>query len=252
MKAILLAAGSGKRLGNLTKDYPKALVDINGLSLLERQIIAFKKNDINDILVVTGPNKDKFKIKNIDYFYDYDFLNHDVLGTMMSVSDYMIDDVIISYTDIVFDENIVRSIKNSNSDINIAIEMNWESAYIGRTDHPIEQAANVLIDDGYVKKIGHQTERFGDFNKKNIGEFLGIMKLSKKGVKIIKNEFFDLIKNHKGPFHEARNIQTAYITDILQELIDKNFKVNPVIINGKWCEIDTLQDLENARRKFFR
>ena len=65
MKAILLAAGSGKRLGDLTKDLPKALVDINSKSLLERQIIALRKNSINDILVVTGPNKAKFKIKYI-------------------------------------------------------------------------------------------------------------------------------------------------------------------------------------------
>ena len=49
MKAILLAAGSGVRLGSLTKEIPKALIDINGKTLLERQIIALQKNDINDI-----------------------------------------------------------------------------------------------------------------------------------------------------------------------------------------------------------
>ena len=65
MKAIFIAAGEGSRLGNIKKDLPKPLVDINGKSLLERQIIALKKNNINDILVVTGPNKDKFRIKNI-------------------------------------------------------------------------------------------------------------------------------------------------------------------------------------------
>lgn len=250
MKAILLAAGSGKRLGNLTKDYPKALVDINGLSLLERQIIALRKNNIDDILVVTGPNKNKFKIKDITFLYDHDFLNHDVLGTMMFASEYMTSDVIVSYTDIVFDEKIINSIKNADADINIAVEMNWESAYIGRTDHPVEQAANVLINNETVKKIGHQTEKFGNFNKNNLGEFLGLMKLSKNGVNIFKNEYFNLIKNHKEKFHEAKSIETAYITDILQELINKNFKVNPVIINGNWCEIDTLQDLEVAKKKF--
>ena len=64
MKAILLAAGSGVRLGSLTKEIPKALIDINGKTLLERQIIALQKNDINDIVVVTGPNNNKFNIKN--------------------------------------------------------------------------------------------------------------------------------------------------------------------------------------------
>jgi len=245
-----LAAGSGKRLGNLTKDYPKALVDINGLSLLERQIIALRENNIDDILVVTGPNKDKFKTKDITFVHDHDFLNHDVLGTMMSVSEYMTSDVIISYTDIVFDEKIINNIKNSDADINIAVEMNWESAYIGRTDHPVDQAANVLINNKTVKKIGHQTENFGNFSKNDLGEFLGLMKLSENGINIFKNEYFNLIKNHEGKFHEAKSIETAYITDILQELINKNFKVNPVIVDGNWCEIDTLQDLEVAKKKF--
>ena len=250
MKAILLAAGSGKRLGDLTKESPKALVDINGKSLLERQIIALKKNNIDDILVVTGPNKEKFKIKNVTYVSDSDFLYHDVLGTMMSVSEYMTSDVIISYTDIVFDEKIISDIKNADADINIAVEMNWEAAYVGRTEHPIDEAANVLINDKFVEKIGHQTNRFGNFSKSNLGEFLGLMKLSMNGIKIFKNEYSNLIKNHKGEFHEASSIKTAYITDILQELIDKNFKVNPIKIEGNWCEIDTLQDLEAARKKF--
>ena len=250
MKAILLAAGTGKRLGNLTKDLPKALVDINGKSLLERQIIALRKNSINDILVVTGPNKAKFNIKNITYVPDSDYLTHDVLGTMMSADEYMTSDLIVSYTDIVFDEKIINSMINAIADINIAVEMNWEEAYEGRTDHPIEQAANVLIENNLVKKIGHQTNRFGDFSKNDLGEFLGLMKLSKNGVEIFKNEYSKLIKNHKGKFYEASSIQTAYITDILQELINKNYKINPILIDGNWCEIDTLQDLEIAKKKF--
>lgn len=250
MKAILLAAGHGKRLGSVTEKLPKALVDINGKSLLERQILALRKNGIDEIIVVTGPNHDKFKIKGITYIHDTDYSNHDVLGTMMSVQDEMIGDIIISYTDIVFDEKIISDIKNADADINIAVEMNWEAAYVGRTEHPIDEAANVLINDKFVARIGHQTNRFGNFSKSNLGEFLGLMKLSMNGIKIFKNEYSNLIKNHKGEFHEASSIKTAYITDILQELIDKNFKVNPIKIEGNWCEIDTLQDLEVARKKF--
>ena len=247
MKAILLAAGSGKRLGTLTKDTPKALIDINGQSLLERQIFALRKNEIDDIIVVTGPNRDKFKIPNIKYIH---YANHDVLGTMMSVEEFMDDDVIISYTDIVFDEKIINSMKLSNQEINIAVEMDWEKAYVGRTEHPLEQAANVLINDKSVLKIGHQTETFGTFEKNNLGEFLGILKLSKSGIKIFRTEYSKLINNYKGNFHEAKSIQTGYITDMLQELINLQYLVNPVIINGKWCEIDTLQDLERAKTMF--
>ena len=97
---------------------------------------------------------EKFKIKNITCIHDTNYSNHDVLGTMMSVQKYMTSEVIISYTDIVFDEKIINSIKNSNQDINIAVEMDWKKAYVGRTEHPIEEAANVLIKNQLVKKIG--------------------------------------------------------------------------------------------------
>ena len=250
MKAILLAAGSGVRLGSLTKEIPKALIDINGKTLLERQIIALQKNDINDIIVVTGPNSDKFEIKDVTYIHDSNYLDHDVLGTMMSVIDYMDSDVIISYTDIVFDEKIIYSIKNGKSDINVAVEMDWERAYVNRTEHRVDEAANVLIENELIKKIGHKTKEFGFFEKDNLGEFLGIMKLSQKGVDIFKNEYLRLIKNHEGGFHEAISIKKGYITDLIQELIDMNYKIRPVLVTGNWCEIDTLQDLQVAKKKF--
>ena len=171
MKAILLAAGSGVRLGSLTKETPKALIDINGKTLLERQIIALQKNDINDIIVVTGPNSDKFEIKDVTYIHDSNYLDHDVLGTMMSVIDYMDSDVIISYTDIVFDEKIIYSIKNGKSDINVAVEMDWERAYVNRTEHRVDEAANVLIENELIKDI------FGDIRTVNyklrIGHTMG-------------------------------------------------------------------------------
>ena len=37
---------------------------------------------------------------------------------------------------------------------------------------------------------------------------------------------------------------------MVQELIDQNISVEPIIINSDWCEIDTIQDLENARKKY--
>ena len=66
MKAIFIAAGEGSRLGNLTKDLPKPLVDINNKSIIERQISLLRKDNVNDIVVVTGYKKEKFTFKNIE------------------------------------------------------------------------------------------------------------------------------------------------------------------------------------------
>ena len=52
MKAIIVAAGIGSRLGELTKEFPKSLIDINGKSILERQISLFKKFGISSDAIV--------------------------------------------------------------------------------------------------------------------------------------------------------------------------------------------------------
>ena len=53
MKAIIVAAGTGSRIGELGKDTPKSLLNVNGQSILERQISVFKKLGISDITVIT-------------------------------------------------------------------------------------------------------------------------------------------------------------------------------------------------------
>ena len=175
MKVIFLAAGYGKRLGKLTQTTPKCLLDINGKSLLERDMDAFLQNGINNFVIITGPNSEKFQFKNVEYIPDSNFENHDVLGTLMEGKKLLNDDIIISYTDIIFDKNIVKSVLDFNDDIGLAVDMNWEKSYVGRTDHPISEAANVLIKNNSILKIGHDLNRFGDYTNDMIGEFLGIM-----------------------------------------------------------------------------
>ena len=61
MRVIILAAGQGKRLLPLTTDVPKALLDIGGKTLIERQVEAFAANGLKDFVVVTGYAADKME-----------------------------------------------------------------------------------------------------------------------------------------------------------------------------------------------
>src|SRR5437868_8280197 len=54
MKAIILSAGQGSRLGHLVDDRPKCLIDFNGRSLLDRQLDALEANGVHEAVVVTG------------------------------------------------------------------------------------------------------------------------------------------------------------------------------------------------------
>ena len=247
MKVIIIAAGSAIRLGKLTEGKPKGLVKINGKSILERQIEIFKKNKIHDIIIITGPYKE-FGIPEISYIEDTKYQNHDVLGSLMAAREFLNGKVITSYSDIIFDEKIFKQLLDFRGDIGIPVDLDWEKNYTDRSQHPKSEADNVLLKDKKILKIKknitiHNTDEI-------IGEFLGPMIFSEIGSKIFVDKYKKLEKSHQGNFHNAPSLSNAYLTDMIQELIENDIKVEPIFIDGKWCEIDTSEDLKNAEKLF--
>jgi len=248
MKIIFIAAGSSTRLGTKTLNFPKGLIKINNNSIMGIQLDLFKNKKIDNIIIITGPNADKFNFKNVTYINDTNHKKHDVLGSLMVAKSHMNNEIVTTYSDIIFDEKILNSIVEFKGDIGIAIELNWEKRYINRDQHPKSEADNVIIDNGKILKIRKNISECED--NQIVGEFIGLMKLSKRGTEIFKNKYLELEKTHIGKFHNAPSLERAYLTDMLQELINSGVKISPIVVNGDWCEIDTPQDIEIAKKKF--
>ena len=248
MKAIFIAAGEGLRLENITKDLPKPLVDVNGKSIIERQISLLRKNNVNDIVVITGYKKEKFTFKNIEYVHNPNFREQEQTGSLMVARSKIVGDVLIMFGDILFDEIILQQILDSKGDIVIAVDKNWEKSYEERHDNPKSEADKVLIKDDKVIQISAKNIEVNDDN--DIGELLGLIKLSMKGSKILIEQYEKLENSHTGKFHDAVSLKKAKFVDILQELLSSGIVITPVSIKGKWCEIDTKHDLEIAKKMF--
>ena len=248
MKAIFIAAGEGSRLGNLTKDLPKPLVDVNGKSIIERQISLLRKNNVNDIVVTTGYKKEKFTFKNIEYVHNPNFREQEQTGSLMTARSKIVGDVLIMFGDILFEEIILQQMLDSKGDIVIAVDKDWEKSYEGRHDNPKSEADKVLISDDKVIQISAKNIEVNDDN--DVGELLGLIKLSMKGSKILIEQYEKLENSHTGKFHDAVSLKKAKFVDILQELLSLGTIITPVSIKGKWCEIDTKHDLEIAKKIF--
>jgi choline kinase len=249
MRAIILAAGSGLRLGQHTKDIPKALLDLNGKSILERQISLLKEYEVNEIFVVTGYQREKHILKDIEYIFNPKYSETEQLASMMAARTKIFDDVLVIFGDIVFDSQILQQVLASDDDIAIAIDLDWEKSYNERPDNPKSLADKVLIDRKKILQISAK-ETSLDIKNQAVGEFLGIIKLSTNGSKIIIKKYEELERSHEGKFHDANSLEKAKLVDILQELIDSKIEISPITISGKWCEIDTPKDLERAKEIF--
>ncbi|WP_294155524.1 sugar phosphate nucleotidyltransferase [uncultured Clostridium sp.] len=137
MRAILMAAGMGTRLRPLTKNTPKSLIEVNGMPLLERQIINLREIGVEEIIVLTGYLHEKFddivkKYNLIKVVNDkYDVYNN--IYTMYLVRDYLKDAFVID-ADNYFTRNFLPKTKPETSIYYSACKENINGEWIFKYD----------------------------------------------------------------------------------------------------------------------
>ena len=248
IKALIIAAGLGSRLKKHTENLPKCMLDFGGKTLLQRQLEAYNKNNITDISLIRGYKKEKINYKGLRYFENKDYKNNNILNSIFYAEKIINGNIIISYSDILFDPTVVQRTIKSNHDISVVVDIDWRGYYVGRKDHPISEAENVIFNsNNEVEKIG----KINTGNEEVHGEFIGMIKLSNRGAEIFKEHFHRLKKTYwNKPFQRAKIFQKAYLTDFIQELVDIGIKVHCVIIESGWKEIDTVEDYKKALAGF--
>ena len=248
VKSIIIAAGLGSRLKGYTEALPKCMLMFGEKTLLERQLEVYKDCGIKDISVVRGFKKEKINYKGLNYYDNTDYHNNNILNSLFYAEEAISGNVVISYSDILFDTSVVSRLLESNADISIVVDIDWRGYYIGRQDHPVEEAENVIFDaNNEVLKIGKVITTKQDV----YGEFIGMLKLSPRGSEIIKLHFNRAKKIFwDKPFQRSQTFQKAYITDLIQDMVDMGVSIHCVIIERGWKEIDTVEDYEKALVEF--
>ena len=127
--------------------------------------------------------------------------------------------------------------------------MNWEKSYKNKSNFLVDHVCNVITEDERVLKIGYR-KNLDIIPEMIVGEFIGLVKFNKNSIEEFLRIYSELQNNHDGKFHESPSVKEGIISDMLQELINRDFILNSTSISGKWCEIDTLEDLNESRKIF--
>ena len=246
MNAIILAAGKGIRLLHNTKNVPKGMLKLFNETLIERQIKIFHSCNINDITIVTGHRNEIIDIPDVNYVKNENYETTDMNESLFCALKPSSSPILVTYSDIVFEQKIIQQMLEITDGIRLAVNLNWKKYYQNRKNHPLSEAENVLVENERILQIRKNISK--SLQNQQIGEFLGIMMLSSDHVKILLERYSYLKKNHIGTFHNSSSLSNAYITDMLQEIINCGINVNPVFTEGRWFEIDTPEDLKNAEK----
>ena len=232
-KAIILAAGRGSRMKEMTTAKPKCLTRLHGRPLLEYQISALKEAGITDIAVVTGYMREALLSYDLVEFHNPRWAETNMVSSLCCARDWLMnEECIVSYSDIFYTSAAVTALLTNNDDISLTYDPNWLNLWRQRFSDPLSDAESFKLDDElYLTEIGNKTTDAALIQ----GQYMGLLKFSPVGWKQVEMYRADL---------PAMMQDNMHMTGTLNAMIQQNnIKVRAFPYEGHWGEIDSPEDL---------
>ncbi len=253
--AVITAAGDHLEelsMKQISSEIPISMLDINGKTLLQRQVETLHKSFVSDVFVVGGYKKELINIDGVQMIDNVEFKSTGILHSLMCAEKYMDSKVVISYGDVYFENAILDLLLRSHEDITIVVDSSCKSK-----NYCSSKLFDLVIEDGVPQNLKRKLCENSIKKVKHIGiglerdeshfEFPGLMALSVKGVEIFKDVYKASAKKYAGrQFHDAPVFEKASLADLLQEIVDLGFTVACVEVNSGWIELYSLDDYKLA------
>ena len=240
MKAIILAAGKGRRLGTEMPRIPKCLVEINGKSILERQIEILSQYVAADkIIVVTGYKHmmvekvaRKLGVKTI---WNPLIFCENIISLFFGITKVKGKFIVLN-GDTLVNENTINELTGMKG--NVLVVERWKGSE--NLDDELfyhdydKEAMKVEFDGKKITNIGKKIGRWEAW-----GEYIGLAKI--EDTKKLYQAAMKLIGD---------GFVNYWYESIFNAMIVNGVVFRPLVIKGFWNEIDTKEDLENVRKCF--
>ena len=232
--AIILASGRGSRMGKLTKNLPKGLLKINNTSPVLHQMNNISRSNIDELIITTGYCSEKYEKLNVKTIFNKNWSSTNMVSSLMLCNDEILkfDSVIISYSDVFFEEKALNSIMSTDADICLTYDINWKNLWKQRFSDPLVDAESFRVDkQGCLIEIGNKIDHIDNAK----GQFMGLFRFTKIGWK----NYYDYLSEKSSEDVKKMDITTSF--KLLIEETPNSIKCLP--FDGIWGEIDSEKDV---------
>jgi histidinol-phosphate/aromatic aminotransferase/cobyric acid decarboxylase-like protein/choline kinase len=243
MQAIILAAGMGKRLGELTQGDTKCMVKVNGIPLIDRTLTQLSKLALSRVIIVIGYKGEnlknyvgnEYKGLKIEYINNpvYDTTNN-IYSLSLAKEELQKEDTLLIESDLIFDDALFPMIVNDPYP-NLALVAKYET-WMDGTMVCIDADCNIV---NFVPKQAFRYEDVDVYYKT-----VNIYKFSRE---FSSNEYVPFLDAYSKVM--GNNEYYEQVLRVLTLLHSSTLKALP-ISDEKWYEIDDIQDLDIASTIF--
>jgi choline kinase len=237
MKGLILAAGRGSRMGALTADRPKCMMEIGGRTLFDRQCASLRGAGCVEIGVVRGWQGRAFDAHAVRAFDNPRWAETNMVRSLECAAEWLeAGPCLVSYADIFYPSAAAAKLALSPSPLAIAYDRDWLALWRLRFADPLSDAETFrLAPDGSLAEIGRKPESLGDVE----GQYMGLLKFEPAGWRKIR----DLVGALPPP-----RVDKLDMTSLLGLALAQGIKIAAVPVSGPWGEVDSESDLDLYRR----
>lgn len=235
MKAIILSAGQGSRLGHLTDDRPKCLIEFNGRTLLDRQLDTLAANGVDEAVVVTGFHDELVNAAiaarsggpRVRTVYNPFYKVADNLGSLFVARHELEGECLVWNGDTLVSEQLMRRVVGNDRQ-GICVTIDRKEAYDA-------DDMKVVVDEaGRLHAIGKRLP-MEEVN----AESIGLLAFRSGGAELFRERIEKVIRTSEGT--------TIWYLRVIHQIAQVD-KVWTFDINGEeWGEVDFPEDVETAR-----
>jgi choline kinase len=233
MRALILAAGRGSRMGQLGDERPKCLVNLNGRPLIERQIAALRRGGAHEVGVVRGYRAEMIDLPGLCYFANERWAETNMVMSLAAAAPWLrAGPVIVSYADIFYRSELVRGLESAPGQLVISYDRAWRRLWTRRFADPLADAETFRINAaGQLLEIGGKTTRIEDIE----GQYMGLLKFTPAAWQTVETLLGTL---------EPLIRDRLDVTGLLRRLLSgKQLAIATFGTDGQWGEIDNPEDV---------
>lgn len=235
-QAVILAAGRGSRMHELTEHVPKCLVRLANRPILAWTLDALRANGITDILVIGGWKHEALHAWCDSVRFNPEWSRSNMVRSLMLASDWMQRaPTLIVYGDGAYGPACIRrALQCSQHDWCLPIDRQWLDLWQRRFENPLSDAESLLLDGDRLLSIGNRAETLAQIH----AQFMGLVHLQPAAWNRASRWL-----QQKEAQDGAQSIDRMDTTGLLQGLLASGEQIRCVDVDGGWVEIDSPSDL---------